>query len=126
MANLPSLRVAPFVLQPQGTPVNIDLATSSPICFGGCCVLCPYQSIPSPFDDANRRNPVSLLHWDFQAANRNVISAILCLVLLITYLVLPHLVTRKLPESMSSSMAVYAQRSWNFRSQPVLVEFNTL
>jgi pyruvate-formate lyase-activating enzyme len=43
MENLTALCVAPFVVQPPGLAVNLDLAASLTTCFGGCCVPCPYQ-----------------------------------------------------------------------------------
>lgn len=92
MENLTALCVAPFIVQPPGLLVDLNLATSLTNCIGGCCVPCPYQGIP--FLLVIREMTLETLYPSyiakFQAADiLNVISAILCFVLLVTYLILP-------------------------------------
>src|SRR5579859_3085025 len=57
-----SLCPLPFIPQPAGMQVSLDLASSPTTCFGGCCVPCPYQGLSPNSSFANGRNIISFVY----------------------------------------------------------------
>jgi hypothetical protein len=91
MANLTTLWVGPFVVAPPGLPASVNLAASRTTCFAGCSVPCPYQGSSRlvggliTVDTLYQSFNITFVVGDIM----NVISCILCIILLIKYLVLP-------------------------------------